>query len=106
MLECMIVYASKPTKNTDARTPFKSWRRALDVGWCYVTYGTQVRCVTNDGSTWRFVRGGWSLSVTRHFAIGREHDYYDGPLCSISFGFVHFMRDADDCPKCDAAGGA
>jgi hypothetical protein len=44
------------------------------------------------------------VSVTKHFHLGIDHVYYDGPHCSFSLGWVHFLWSGGIrthwCEKC------
>ncbi|MFK5283665.1 hypothetical protein ACI3PL_29230, partial [Lacticaseibacillus paracasei] len=44
--------------------------------------------------------GYYDVSITTNFDLGERHDYYDGPNCSFSLGFVHFNWMPDWCLKC------
>jgi hypothetical protein len=39
-------------------------------------------------------------NVTRHFALGQQHIYYDGPHCSFSIGWLHLNWSYWWCKKC------
>lgn len=41
-----------------------------------------------------------TVSLTRHWAWGSTHMYYDGPNCLFSLGFLHFSWRGENCKKC------
>lgn len=41
-----------------------------------------------------------AVTVNRHFALGAQHLYYDGPHCSWSFGYLHLAWSTGNCRKC------
>jgi hypothetical protein len=75
------------------------WRdceRLFGVG---IGFAQQYRC-ERDGDEWARAIHYYEVTVTRHFAIGEEHAYYDGPHCSFSIGWIHFCWSGDWCLKC------
>lgn len=40
------------------------------------------------------------VNITRHWAWGSDHIYWDGPHCFYSFGFVHFGWMNWNCKRC------
>ena len=49
---------------------------------------------------WRGVNPYYSVCLTKHFRLGGRHDYYDGPNCGFSLGFLHFEWTPAHCDKC------
>lgn len=49
----------------------KSKRGDLQIGWCW--------------ASWR----GYGVTVSSEWAVGFENDWYDGPLRTLSLGFLH-----------------
>ena len=45
-----------------------------------------------DDEVWRDTHSRiFGVSVTKHWAFGSEHIYYDGPHCSFSLGPIHIV---------------
>jgi hypothetical protein len=46
--------------------------------------------------------GAYSVHITRHWHLGPEHVYYDGPHCLFSLGFLHvqYAPRGGWCLKC------
>jgi len=42
----------------------------------------------------------FTISITRFFKLGSSHDYYDGPNCGFSLGFLHLSWSYWWCDKC------
>lgn len=46
----------------------------------------------------------YEITGTRYFKLGSQHVYYDGPHCSFSLGFIHFVWGGgirtNWCKKC------
>jgi hypothetical protein len=74
------------------RGPFVSWQRE----WSERDDASGAFLVWKDGAQ--------SLTVwlNRHWAWGGDHLWYDGELCSWSFGLLHFGRLRMPCKKCEA----
>ena len=90
----------------------RSWRKAIEaftwkidkkffgIGFglsTQVIYGKEE--VVGIQSEWRTISQA-AVTITRRWAWGRQHDYYDGCLCSFSLGFLHFNWEPDFCKKC------
>jgi hypothetical protein len=69
---------------------------ALVVGWFYISLNFDS--AWKDGST-RWVHY-YSIAITKHWYLGESHNYYDGPHCGFSLGFLHFNWSGDWCNKC------
>jgi hypothetical protein len=95
------------TKPAWQNAPLRAWRWALQTDganrpglrWASVGIFREVRFLPGD--EWSGGRCGYyAVCVKPHFEIGEDHDYYDGPHCSFSLGFVHFYWMPDWCLKC------
>lgn len=42
----------------------------------------------------------YMINVTRHWAWGSDHFWYDGPHCLFSLGFIHVCWVNHACVKC------
>jgi hypothetical protein len=42
----------------------------------------------------------YTFVVNNYWLWGQHHDYYDGPHCGFSLGFIHFSWSGDWCDKC------
>lgn len=85
----------------------RAWRRTLDVGWigwtCFgVWRDTELRYETApDPKAWREIGVGYRHAwIGRPWVWGESHDYYDGPHCGWSLGFLHFDWSLGWCLKC------
>jgi len=53
------------------------------------------------GNEWDDFGGEYFMvEATPRFAVGQSHNYYDGPHCSFSLGFVHICWSYWWCKKC------
>jgi hypothetical protein len=108
----VILWAGKVTTEDEIAFPDmgrRSWRWVLESDvWRHegrlfgvgIGFASQWRC-ERDGNEWGGRAGGYyDVSITRHFDIGEEHVYYDGPHCSFSLGWLHFSWGGDWCTKC------
>ena len=83
----------------------KDGRRSIVETYAYssgigISYGKQRK--TDD--EWREVCSFLNINITKSFAIGSKHIYYDGPHCFFSIGFLHFGWESHNCKKCYADG--
>jgi len=107
----MILWTSEVTKEDEPEYPEmgrRSWRWVLETDlWrdesalFGVGIGFTHQILSGGhGETWRPANHYYTVSLTRHFAIGSHHAYYDGPHCSFSLGFLHINWSGGWCTKC------
>lgn len=78
----------------------RSWRWVLDLTGLSLTLQRQVRYL-EQGPKWHNTGGDYfNVCLTRYFRLGQSHDYYDGPHCSFSIGWLHFNWSYWWCEKC------
>lgn len=97
----MIVYSTDPITEDTPRLPevgYRQWRWVLDVSWTSIEWRCEYR--SEKDRTWRYASGYYCLNLTKHFRLGRGHNYYDGPHDSFSLGFLHYCWSGDWCQKC------
>ncbi len=80
----------------------RSWRWVFEVDyWKPMAVGAGFyHQVLFEKGDWRPAVQYYNLSLTPHFRLGERHDYYDGPHCSFSIGFLHINWSGDWCKKC------
>lgn len=79
----------------------RGWRWVLDLSWLSLTLQRQVMFHNTTQPIWRDMGGSYfNMCLTRYFRIGQSHDYYDGPHCSYSLGWLHFNWSHRWCEKC------
>ena len=76
----------------------KALQLYLDTRWG-VSLSWHEQCKLKD--TWDTnVASGVGVSLTRHFGIGHDHGWYDGPHCFFDVGFLHLMWHNQNCRRC------
>ena len=98
----MIIFKFKEVAETRVGEHFcKAFRWTFQLGLSYVGFIYQHKSdnVWHDNHACNYL-----VSVTKHFHLGSSHIYYDGPHCSFSLGFVHFLWSGgiktNWCEKC------
>lgn len=94
------------SKITQEETPLgeytgrRSWRWVLEIDWCGIYLYQYVKF--GDEKDWENARVAsyFVANFTKHFRLGSSHNYYDGPHCSFSLGFLHFCWSYWWCKKC------
>lgn len=78
----------------------RSWRWALNVE--FFSIGVWLQTSSERNNEWRFGPDYYDVSVTKHFSLGQEHFWYDGPHCSFNLGFLHvnWSGSDSDCERC------
>jgi hypothetical protein len=107
----VILWAGKVTTEDEIAFPDmgrRSWRWVLEASpWhlegrlfgAGIGFTHQYRC-ERGGNEWHLATHYYEVNVSRRFAWGEEHMYYDGPHCSFSLGWLHFSWSGDWCTKC------
>ncbi len=75
----------------------KGFRWILEISRWSIELNHQCR---TDNGDWYRGGGYYAVSITGHWALGREHMYYDGPHDSFSLGYLHIVWQGDWCEKC------
>lgn len=106
----MILWTGKVTEETEPAIEHmgrRSWRWVLETdAWrdggslfgVGIGFAQQYR--SERDPEWGRAVHYYEITITRHFALGEEHAYYDGPHCSFSLGWIHFNWSGDWCEKC------
>jgi hypothetical protein len=101
------IFATRPRVPTNPHCVGTHWRWSLDLfgGWRHLVYGTHAGLdlaveLKQDGK-WGRGNGYYSAWVSTKWSWGEAHDYYDGPHCARSLGFLHFAWQRQWCPKCE-----
>ena len=86
----MILWKSKedPEDRGDAY-PNSAFRWTFQAGEWHLGFVHQAR----DRHTGEWNNGharNYEIWITKHFRLGIQHVYYDGPHCSFSIGWIHF----------------
>ncbi len=76
----------------------RRWRWTFDITLTSISLNKEVQF---KGDNWRMCHPYYNISLTHFFALGRYHQYYDGPNCSFSLGFIHFNWGRYFCKKCE-----
>ncbi len=99
----MILFAFREHESTDLardRYDIRAYRWTLQVELGIVQISHQYK----HEDKWYDGGGYYAACLTKHFALGRDHAYYDGPHDLFSIGWLHFSWQGDWCQKCyDAA---
>lgn len=105
--EAMNIITWKYTVNEPKRwenDPVEAWRRALYVSGfrngIEAGIGWEVLYDSNPCKWRKSPIDYYVISLTKYFAFGRDHVYYDGCHCSLSLGFLHFSWNPSACRKC------
>jgi hypothetical protein len=97
----MILWTGRPTAETEPAwegAPLRAWRWVFEVKPWSLGFVEQYR--QDDGEFGRrMVRYG-IVYVSGSFRFGMDHDYYDGPHCQFSIGWLHVAWAPDWCRKC------
>jgi hypothetical protein len=75
------------TAPESVRVGLERYRWSFDLNWVSVGFRREIKY---RGYEWCAGGGYYVVSLTRHFALGRESLWYDGPHESLSLGFLHF----------------
>lgn len=57
-------------------------------------------CFLDKENEWYDAVRYYTINLTEHFSLGREHIYYDGPHDSFSVGWLHICWSGDWCDRC------
>ncbi len=98
----MIIWKSKTKKEEVAQFPDigkRAWRNVIEIRPIDLEIRREV--FFEDGSRkWNTAHVFFAINITKKFAFGSEHLYYDGPHCFFSVGFIHFYWQNNNCKKC------
>lgn len=100
----MIIFKTKEELETREGFPNRAFRKALVLesygkGEGFF-FGVDAQYQPNKSQDWHSCNWPTGLSVTRHLSWGSNHGWYDGPKCSFSIGFLHFLWANHHCKKC------
>lgn len=76
----------------------RSWRWALEVHFTSIELFEEYS--RDGGITWSLANRYYTLCITKRWAMGEYHLYYDGPHCSFSLGFLHYNWSGEWCTEC------
>jgi len=100
----MILWASQVETEAEAQFPElgrRAWRWVLEAGrWSQGVSIGFTKQVLFDGEQWCAAHHYYDVSLTKHFRLGESHDYYDGPHCAFSLGWLHINWSGAWCTKC------
>lgn len=96
----MILWTGRET--TAYATSYVSAHRwVVELSGCSISLVSQYRVRTTG--EWRPSHVDcYAVSLTRHWAVGQEHVYYDGPHCFFSLGPLHvqYVPRGGWCERC------
>ena len=92
----MILYKSKITKNISNEMLL---RYVIRTYWFGIEL-TQEYCNNGTNDKWQMCNPHWAISLTKHWYLGRDHIYFDGPHDFFSLGFLHFAWSDKWCKEC------
>lgn len=96
----MIVFTFNEGHNVPdfAKDAVAGYRWSFEIGWFNVGAYHQYQSA-KDG---QWYHGGryYDASVTKHWALGRTHGYYDGPHDGFSLGLFHLSWSGEWCDRC------
>lgn len=96
-----ILFKFKEFPETRENFPCESFRYIIQIYKYGIEYNLQYRY--KDDNEWRDSHtDNYALNITKHFHLGFEHIYYDGPHCFFSLGFIHlgYRNPYGWCDKC------
>ena len=73
-----------------------AYRWAIEIDWFVVGL---IRQNKRHGR-WEYGAEYYTASIRQRWHVGSRHDYYNGPHCSFSLGFLSFAWSGDWCEKC------
>ncbi len=76
----------------------RSWRWAIEAGRWHIGISEQMRRV-GASDEWVHANRYYLVGLIR-WNVGVSHDYYDGPHCSVSLGWLRAQRSGDWCERC------
>jgi hypothetical protein len=74
-----------------------SWKRGGSVS---IGFDQELFYEKSESQKWISEGRYYHIVLNTMFQIGSSHDYYDGPHCCFSLGFLHFSWAPDWCEKC------
>lgn len=81
---------------------YSAWRWAFKIDTWSVGFNSEHR--SRQTGEWNLSGLYYEANVTRYFLWGFHHDYYDGPHCGLSIGWLHFNWSGNPwtywCEKC------
>lgn len=87
----------------------RKWRWRPEFGFFRDGFhiGFHHEVLFHNANKWQRAARYFSISLTKHWLWGQSHDYYDGPHCGFSLGFLHINWSWNWCTKCmpDEEGG-
>lgn len=96
----MILWTSKPTSdNPSEYVDLHRW--VIELTWYGIGLCGQYHL--RESNEWKTSHSNtYAINFTRHFCLGPEHSYYDGPHCFFSLGWVHikYVPRGGWCKKC------
>ncbi len=102
----MILWKGKVSRDDEPppwnKGDHRSWRWVLEARPTSLDLSHQYKMRDSD-EFHHGVSGYFNATLTRHFKLGGDHSWYDGPHCGFSFGFVHFNWSWWNCKKCEGS---
>jgi hypothetical protein len=66
-----------------------------------IMFGWGTQYLKLGTSKWEdYISSGHHVSLTKHFGLGHNHGWYDGPHCGFDVGFLHFLWHNNHCKRC------
>jgi hypothetical protein len=76
-----------------------AWKNGISLDLIHEIKHDKIK--DNEEEEWDPHHGEYfTVSITRFFRLGSIHNYYDGPNCGFSIGFLHFSWSYWWCKKC------
>lgn len=67
---------------------YSAWRWVFKIDMWSIGFIREHQDKVNGEWDWAGLY--YEVNVTKHFLWGFHHDYYDGPNCGLSIGWIHF----------------
>lgn len=97
----MILFSWRLTSETEPAwkgAPLRSWRWTFQINRSSLGFVKQVKFPDRDW--YNIVRFTIGLRRDWRWRWRTEHVYHDGCNCCTNLGFLHILRQPDDCAKC------
>lgn len=76
------------------------WTWTVEIYWFGIGAFNRYRLVDDPPGEEGRIVDEYSASLSRHWAFGPYHAWYDGPWCCFSLGFLHLNWRNWSCKRC------
>lgn len=95
----MLILFKEHPETRGEHFPCSAFRWAFEAGRWHIGFVHQHKW--KESGKWQSSHTSvYEMYISKHFAVGDTHLYYDGPHCMFSLGWIHFIWGNSNCKKC------